>query len=124
MTVHSIKKEEKKTKRISQFSVQTWLGKRRITIDITEAIRVRPYEVIKPSISITFDVPRGVNLEKFYLMKYKEVKRIWNLHLYNLLYNTRARHAAPNIFDYAEDLVLGKEKFPTFKPKQTEIPNE
>ena len=34
-----------------------------------------------------YEVPDGVNLEEFYQEKYREVKRIWNMHLYNMVYN-------------------------------------
>ena len=91
----------------------------KITITINEAIRVAPYEVVKPSISIEYEVPRGVtNIEEFYKEKYREVKRIWNMHLYNQLYSTSKRHKAEDIFEFAQDLVLGKEEFPTFVLKE------
>jgi len=93
---------------------------KRITIKIAEGIRVAPYEVIKPEIAMEFDVPDDVDLEKFYREKYKEVKRIWNLHLYNLLFNTDARQKANNVFDYATELVKFNEKFPTFVFKDKE----
>jgi len=91
----------------------------KITITINESIRVAPYEVVKPSISIEYEIPRGVtDISKFYKEKYKEVKRIWNMHLYNQLYSTSKRHASDDLFEFAQDLILGKEKFPTFVLKE------
>ena len=90
---------------------------RRITIEISETIRGKPYEVIKPSISVAYDVPDGENLEDFYKKKYKEVKRIWYLHLYNMLYNTSRRHKTKSLYKFAEGLIADEEKFPTFKVK-------
>ena len=98
----------------------------KIVITINESIRVAPYEVIKPSISIEYEVPQGiVSIDDFYKEKYKEVKRIWNMHLYNQLYSTSKRHASEDIFEFAQDLIIGKEKFPTFvlKPKKGEKPD-
>lgn len=88
-----------------------------ITIIITESIRIAPYETIKPSISMSFDIPLNTDIEEFYKRKYRIVKRIWNLHLYNLLYNTSRRHKAETVFGFAEDLILKNEGFPTFKNK-------
>jgi len=93
---------------------------RKITIEISETIRGKPYEVIKPTISVTYTVPNGEDLEKFYKRKYKDVKRIWNLHLYNMLYNTSRRHKSKSIYKFAESLIADEEKFPTFKIKETE----
>ena len=97
----------------------------KITITINEAIRVAPYEVVKPSISIEYEVPRGVtDVEEFYKEKYREVKRIWNMHLYNMLYNTTNRNQIGDVHKYAEQLVLGKEKFPKFILNKKEGENE
>lgn len=87
---------------------------REIYIEISEGIRVAPYEIIKPTIGIKFEVPEEVNIEEFYKEKYRVVKRLWNMHLYNLLYNTSQRHKKDSAFDYAQQLILSKEKFPTF----------
>ena len=88
----------------------------KINITISETIRVAPYEVIKPAISCEYEVPQGVtDVAVFYQAKYREVKRLWNMHLYNMLYSTSTRGGHDNIFDFAEELLLGKEKFPTFK---------
>lgn len=88
-----------------------------LTIIITESIRIAPYETIKPSISMSFDIPSGTDVEEFYKKKYRIVKRIWNLHLYNLLYNTSQRHKAETIFSFAENLILKNEGFPTFNQR-------
>ena len=96
----------------------------KITIEISQTIRVRPYETIKPSIAMDFDLPKTWDEmdEKrktaWYRERYKDVKKIWNLHLYNLLYDTSKRHKAEDVFEYAQDLVLGEETFPTFKKKR------
>jgi len=88
-----------------------------ITIEISEGIRVAPYEIIKPMISMTYDVPEDVDLEDFYKEKYREVKRIWNKHLFNQLYNSKVRLEDEDVWAYAHKMVSGKEKFPVFKPK-------
>lgn len=85
-----------------------------IYIEINEGIRVAPYEIIKPIIGMKFEIPDGANIEDFYKEKYRVVKRMWNLHLYNLLYNTSQRHKHDNAYNYAQALISGKEKFPTF----------
>jgi len=87
----------------------------RITIEISQTIRVAPYEMIKPTIGMEFEVPEGADVKKFYLEKYREVKKIWNLHLYNLLYDTKHREKAKSIYEYAQSLVLDQEVFLTFK---------
>ena len=97
---------------------------KKITITIGESIRVQPYETVKPVVTMEFEVPDGVNLDDYYQEKYKEVKRIWNMHLYNLLYNVDVRKNSKSVFDFAEDLVLGKEKFPKFILKQPEKEKE
>ena len=91
---------------------------RKITIKISESIRVAPYEVIKPEIAMEFEVPDDVNLEDFYREKYKVVKRIWNMHLYNQLFNVKKRQKEDNVFEFARMLMKGKEEFPTFKFKE------
>ena len=96
----------------------------KINITISENIRTRPYEIIKPTISMEFEVPEGEDIQDFYQEKYRVVKRIWNMHLYNLLYNVDVRKNSKSVFDFAEDLVLGKEKFPKFILKQPEKENE
>ena len=97
---------------------------KKITITIGESIRVQPYETVKPVVTMEFEVPDGVNLDDYYQEKYKEVKRIWNMHLYNILYNVDVRKNSKSVFDFAEDLVLGKEKFPKFIQKQPEKEKE
>jgi membrane-bound lytic murein transglycosylase MltF len=97
---------------------------KKITITIGESIRVQPYETIKPIVTVEFEVPDNEDLEEFYQEKYKETKRIWNMHLYNLLYNADVRKNSKSVFDFAEDLVLGKEKFPKFILKQPEKEKE
>ena len=96
----------------------------KINITIAENIRTRPYEIIKPTISMEFEVPEGKDIQDFYQEKYRVVKRIWNMHLYNMLYNVDVRKNSKSVFDFAEDLVLGKEKFPKFILKQPEKENE
>ena len=93
---------------------------KKITITIGESIKVQPYETIKPIVTMEYEVPEDKDLEDFYQEKYKETKRIWNMHLYNLLYNVDVRKNSKSVFDFAEDLVLGKEKFPKFILKQPE----
>ena len=88
---------------------------RKITITIGENIRTKPYEIIKPTVSMEYEVPDGVDAEEFYQEKYREVKRIWNMHLYNMVYNTDIRATCKNINEYADSMVLGREKFPVFK---------
>ncbi len=90
----------------------------KITIDISETIRVAPYETIRPGISIEFEVPEGADVKEFYLKKYRDVKNLWNLHLYNLLYDTTQRTKVKDIFEHAQNLILGPEKFPMFKLKK------
>lgn len=87
-----------------------------INIEISESIRVAPYEVVKPTISVSYEVPEDADLEAFYKEKYREVKRIWNKHLFNLLYNSKVR-LEEDVWAYAHKMVSGKEKFPVFKPK-------
>lgn len=89
--------------------------KRKITITIAENIRGKPYEILKPNISMEYEVPDGADLEEFYQEKYREVKRIWNMHLYNMVYNTEKRNEFGDIKEYAKDMVLGKESYPVFK---------
>jgi len=97
----------------------------KINITISETIRVAPYEVIKPGISCEYEVPQGVtDVAVFYQEKYREVKRLWNMHLYNMLYNTSKRSGTKDVFDFAEDLLLGKEKFPIFKLKKQKTKKE
>jgi hypothetical protein len=97
----------------------------KITITINESIRVAPYEVIKPSISIEYEVPQGtISIDDFYKEKYREVKRIWNMHLYNQLYSSSKRHKTEDLFEFAQDLVLGKEQFPTFVLKTKKKENK
>ena len=89
----------------------------KITIEISQTIRVVPYEMIKPGISMEFEVPEGIDIKEFYKEKYKEVKQVWNMHLYNLLFDTSQRSKAQDAFDYAKTLILEGEKFPTFRLK-------
>lgn len=89
--------------------------KRKIVITIAENIRGKPYEILKPNISMEYEVPDGINLEEFYQEKYREVKRIWNMHLYNMVYNTEKRNEFGDIKEYAKEMVLGKESYPVFK---------
>ncbi len=91
---------------------------RRINIEISETIRVAPYEVIKPTISVSYDIPEGRDIDEFYKEKYREVKRTWNKHLFNLLYNSKIRLEEEDIWAYAHKMVSGREKFPVFKPKK------
>lgn len=90
---------------------------RTINIEISEGIRVAPYEIIKPTISVSYEVPDNVDLEDFYKEKYREVKRIWNKHLFNQLYNSKVRLEEEDVWAYAHKIVSGKEKFPVFKHK-------
>ena len=96
----------------------------KISITIAENIRVKQYEIIKPTISMEFEVPEGVEIQDFYQEKYRVVKRIWNMHLYNMLYNTTNRNQIGDVHKYAEQLVLGTEKFPKFILKKKEGENE
>ena len=88
---------------------------KKIVITIAENIRGKPYEILKPNISVEYDVPEGADIEEFYQEKYREVKRIWNMHLYNMVYNLDKRHDTKSLKEYARDMVLGKESFPVFK---------
>lgn len=88
---------------------------KKITITIAENIRSKPYEILKPNISVEYEVPEGVDIQEFYQEKYCEVKRIWNMHLYNMVFNTDKRHEFNSIKEYATNMVLGKENFPVFK---------
>ncbi len=90
----------------------------KIVIEISQTIRVAPYEMIKPTIGMEFEIPEGADVKKFYLEKYREVKKIWNLHLYNLLYDTKRREKVESIYEYAQSLVLDQETFLTFRPKK------
>jgi hypothetical protein len=96
----------------------------KINITIAENIRTRPYEIIKPTISMEFEVPEDEDIQDFYQEKYRVVKRIWNMHLYNMLYNTTNRNQIGDVHKYAEQLVLGKEKFPKFILNKKEGENE
>ena len=87
---------------------------KKISITIGESIRVQPYETVKPIVTVDYEMPDSADIDEFYQEKYKEVKRIWNMHLYNMLYNVDVRKNSKSVFDFAEDLVLGKEKFPKF----------
>lgn len=91
---------------------------KKIVITIAENIRGKPYEILKPNISVEYEVPDGENIEEFYQEKYREVKRIWNMHLYNMVYNTDQRNGSKNLKEYAREMVLGKESFPVFKLKK------
>tara|TARA_R100000008_G_C3586267_1_gene172574 strand:+ start:2805 stop:3110 length:306 start_codon:yes stop_codon:yes gene_type:complete len=88
---------------------------RKITITIAENIRSKPYEILKPTISVEYEVPDGWEVQEYYELKYREVKRIWNMHLYNMVYNTEKRTEIGDIKEYAKEMVLGKESFPVFK---------
>lgn len=90
----------------------------KILIEISQTIRIAPYTMVKPTIGIEFEVPEGTDVKEFYLEKYREVKKIWNLHLYNLLYDTKNREAAENLYKYVQTLVLDQEKFLKLKPKK------
>ena len=93
------------------------MGPTKITITISHTIRVQPYEMIKPEVSMDFEVPEGTDLDEFYQEKYKEVKRFWNKLLYNHVFDLKNRNDIDNIYAYAKDLVTGKEIIPTFKQK-------
>tara|TARA_B100000902_G_C27000981_1_gene759852 strand:- start:165 stop:461 length:297 start_codon:yes stop_codon:yes gene_type:complete len=88
---------------------------KKITITIAENIRVKQYEIIKPAISMEYEVPEGVDLEEFYQEKYRETKRLWNMHLYNMVYNVDVRRDAKNLHEYVDNMILGRERFPVFK---------
>ncbi len=90
-----------------------------ITIEISQTIRAKPYETIKPTISMVFPIPSRPDLDmaEFYREKYKEVKKIWNLHLYNILFDVSRRNKLKDVFEHAKNLVIGGETFPTFKKK-------
>jgi len=90
---------------------------RQINIEISETIRLAPYEVIKPSISMTYEVPEEADIKEFYQEKYREVKKLWNMHLYNQLYNSSNRIDMEDTWAFAQKMVSGKEKFPVFKSK-------
>ena len=99
------------------------IGATSITIGISQTIRTQPYEMVKPSIDISFDLPSGTSLdteldiEEFYKEKYPEVKRIWNLHLYSLLYDTTKRRKAGSAFKHVQSLI-SEETFPTYRVKK------
>jgi len=92
-----------------------------INVGITETIRHAEFQNIKPSISAEFDVPEDCqNLQQFYIDCYKVVKKVWNMHLYNMLFNTQQRKEASSLMEFAGTLVTGKEKMPKFKFKEKE----
>jgi hypothetical protein len=46
------------------------------------------------------------------------------MHLYNQLYSSSKRHKTEDLFEFAQDLVLGKEQFPTFVLKTKKKENK
>ena len=77
-----------------------------------------------PGYSKARNASDGEDIQEFYQEKYRVVKRIWNMHLYNMLYSTTNRNQINNVHQYAEQLVLGKEKFPKFILNKKEGENE
>ena len=39
---------------------------KKIVITIAENIRGKPYEILKPNISVEYEVPEGADIEEFY----------------------------------------------------------
>ncbi len=89
-----------------------------ITITISETVRYQPYENIKPEVTATWDVPADVDLDEFYLEKYQDLKKIYNRHLYLLLYHVQKRLKGfnGNPFKHVKGLLKGNETFPHFRP--------
>ena len=84
---------------------------KKISITIGESIRVQPYETVKRIVTMDYEVPDSVDLDDFYQEKYKEVKRIWNMHLYNMLYNVDLRKIAKVYLTLLKIWYLGKRNF-------------
>lgn len=94
-----------------------------ITIEISETIRVAPYEVIKPGITGTFEIPPGVDVDEFYQECYRELKRLWNKQLINMLHNSDKRMETEDVKSFALDLLHGKEKFLNLNQKPKDQKN-
>ena len=90
-----------------------------ITVSIGETIRLREWENIKPIISAEFDVPEDCDsIEQYYNDCYRVIKKVFNLHLYNMLFNTQERKKSDSLINFVSELITGKERFPKFKFKE------
>jgi hypothetical protein len=90
-----------------------------ITISIGETVRHKEWENIKPEVSAEFNVPEDCdNLDQYYNECYKVLKKVFNLHLYNMLFNTQERKKSDSLINFITELITGKEKFPKFKFKE------
>jgi len=78
-----------------------------MTISIGETINLGNFESIKPEISVEFDgdaLKDNRALSEIYQELYPEVKRIFNMHLFNLLFDVQSRRKADSAFSYILNL--------------------
>ena len=90
----------------------------KMTISIGETINLGNYESVKPEITVEFnwdELKDQREISEIYQELYPEVKRLFNMHLYNLLFDVQTRREADSPFSYVLSLKEKGEKSHYFK---------